>query len=77
MHLKLSAIAISILLASCGGGGSDGYFGGGNSGSGTTTPPTTPEAVKTNYHLVISSNKPSMLISGDIATITSVHDKNR
>lgn len=70
MHLKLSAIAISILLASCGGGGSDGYFEGGNSGSGTTTPPTTSEAVKTNYHLVISSNKPSMLISGDIATIT-------
>lgn len=34
MHLKLSAIAISILLASCGGGGSDGYYEGGS----TTTP---------------------------------------
>ncbi|NNP72930.1 hypothetical protein A7P53_10140 [Acinetobacter defluvii] len=35
--LKLSAIAISVLLASCGGGGSDGYYGGG--ADGTTTPP--------------------------------------
>lgn len=67
--LKLSAVAISILLASCGGGGSDGYFENNNTGGGSTTP-TTPEAVQTNYHLVISSNKPSLLVSGDTATIT-------
>lgn len=42
--LKLSAIAISILLASCGGGGSDGYFDGGSTGGGSTTTPTTPVA---------------------------------
>ena len=45
---KLSAIAISILLASCGGGGGDGYFGNNDStgsGSGTDTGTDTKQAV--------------------------------
>ncbi|MGR2922830.1 Ig-like domain-containing protein [Acinetobacter sp. 1125_18A] len=49
---KLSAIAISILLASCGGGGSDGYFNNGNNqgnngnnGTGTETPQVSAEVL--------------------------------
>jgi len=42
--LKLSTVALAVLLASCGGGGSDGYFpdknSGGNSSGGTVTSPT-------------------------------------
>ena len=46
LTLKLSAIATSILLASCGGGG--GYYGSTGSGSSSeTTNPSTGEAVKT------------------------------
>ena len=67
---KLSAIAISVLLASCGGGGSDGYYGGGNTGGGTGGEPTTPQPVATNYHLMISANKPSVVITGDTAVVT-------
>ena len=47
LTLKLSAIATSILLASCGGGGG-GYYGSTGSGSSSgTTNPSTGEAVKT------------------------------
>lgn len=67
--LKISAIAISILLASCGGGGG-GYFD--NQSNGTTDGGTitNPQPVATNYHMVIASNKPSLVVSGDTATIT-------
>ncbi|RZG74838.1 hypothetical protein EXU29_02940 [Acinetobacter wuhouensis] len=65
---KLSAIAISILLASCGGG--DGYYGksGSPAGDGDTT--TTPKPVATNYHIVMNSSKPTLNVIGDKATLT-------
>ena len=46
--LKLSAVSIAVLLASCGGGGSDGYYNQQSSGSSTdsSTNPNTGEAVK-------------------------------
>jgi hypothetical protein len=45
--LKLSAVALAVLLASCGGGGSDGYYNQQSSGStGSSTNPNTGEAVK-------------------------------
>ena len=68
---KLSAIAISILLASCGGGG-DGYFGKTDSTSGGGGTTTTPQPVATNYHIVISTNKPSIVISGNDTAIITV-----
>lgn len=50
--LKLSAIAISILLASCGGGGSDGYYNQNENttggGSGTDNGIETPVVAKLN-----------------------------
>ncbi|RZG77571.1 hypothetical protein [Acinetobacter sp. WCHAc060025] len=65
---KLSAIAISILLASCGGG--DGYYGksGSPAGDGDTT--TIPKPVATNYHIVMNSSKPTLNVIGDKATLT-------
>ena len=66
--LKLSAVAISILLASCGGGGSDGYFENNNTGGGSTTP-TTPEALKTSS-LKIELSKLSLAASNDTLNVT-------
>jgi hypothetical protein len=45
--LKLSTVALAVLLASCGGGGSEGYFNNNKgSGSSSSTNPSTGEAVK-------------------------------
>lgn len=44
--LKLSTVALAVLLASCGGGGSEGYFNNNDSGSSSSTNPSTGEAVK-------------------------------
>ncbi len=45
--LKLSAVALAVLLASCGGGGSEGYYNQQSSGStGSSNNPNTGEAVK-------------------------------
>lgn len=66
---KLSAIAISILLASCGGGG--GYYGKSDTpidGGGVTVP----QPVPTNYHIVMSTNKPAIVISGNDTAIITV-----
>ncbi|MGB8696179.1 hypothetical protein [Acinetobacter sp.] len=43
--LKLSTVALAVLLASCGGGGSEGYYNNG-SGNSSSTNPSTGEAVK-------------------------------
>ena len=69
---KLSAIAISILLASCGGGGSDGYFNQENNSSGSENgnETTTPKPVVTNYHIAINSSKPTLTVTGDTAILT-------
>lgn len=70
VSLKLSAIAISVLLASCGGGGSDGYFGGGDSGGTPTTPtnPTTPETA--NAELLSVGQSKSNLNAGTADSMT-------
>ena len=76
--LKLSTIALSILLASCGGGGSDGYFNQGdtvnngngnnsNNGGDTTTPPV--EETKDLY-ANFKASKTAMLLSGDTIVLT-------
>ena len=47
LGLKLSAVSLAVLLASCGGGGSDGYYNqGSSSGNSSSTNPSTGEAVK-------------------------------
>lgn len=65
--LQLTVLSTAIALAGCGGGGGD------NSFYGPKTPATgviTPVAVATNYHLVLTSNKPTMVSTGDSAVIT-------
>lgn len=47
LGLKLSAVSLAILLASCGGGGSEGYYNqGSSSGNSSSTNPSTGEVVK-------------------------------
>jgi hypothetical protein len=66
--LQLTALSTAIALAGCGGGG------GGFYGSSTPTAPTTPTtvtaAVATNYHIVLTTNKPTMVATGDTAVVT-------
>lgn len=70
LTMKLSAVALAVLLASCGGGGSDGYFnqGGNNngSGSGTDNGIETPVVAKlniTNVELVDSNNQKTTILN--------------
>jgi hypothetical protein len=70
---KATLLATMVSLAACGGGGSEGYYGGnsngtGGTGGGTTTP--IPNPVATNYHIVLSTNKPTLVATGDTAVIT-------
>ncbi|MEJ2900155.1 hypothetical protein [Acinetobacter sp. NS-4] len=46
ISLKLSTVALAVLLASCGGGGSEGYFNKQGSSSGNASNPSTGEEVK-------------------------------
>ena len=46
ISLKLSTVALAVLLASCGGGGSEGYFNKQGSTSGNASNPSTGEEVK-------------------------------
>ncbi len=69
--LQLTALSTAVALAGCGGGGGDDSF------YGPKTPTTTPTgggtgsaAVATNYHLVMTSSKTTMLVTGDTATVT-------
>ena len=77
--LKLSAVALAVLLASCGGGGSDGYFnnegssnnggstGGGNNG---TEDPSTPVEETKDIYANFKASKTAMLISGDTLVLS-------
>lgn len=77
--LKLSAIALAVLLASCGGGGSEGYFnnegssnnggstGGGNNG---TEDPSTPVEETKDLYANLKASKTAMLISGDTLVLS-------
>ncbi|MCH7392338.1 hypothetical protein [Acinetobacter dispersus] len=69
LTLKLSAVTVSVLLASCGGGG-DGYYGSTGSSSGNTDTPIVETPVATNYHIIITSSKPTLVTSGDSAVVT-------
>jgi hypothetical protein len=65
--LQLSALSTAIALTGCGGGG--GFY-----GPDTTTPTPTPGSsvpVATNYHIVLSSSKPTLVVTGDTAVITA------
>ncbi len=46
ISLKFSAVALAVLLASCGGGGSDGYYNTKGSTTGNALNPSTGEEVK-------------------------------
>ncbi|ATZ66386.1 hypothetical protein BSR56_02810 [Acinetobacter haemolyticus] len=79
LTLKLSAIAISILLASCGGGGSKGYYNndsgsnsgsGGNGGTGTDTGNGVVVPSSDSVFTVVTAEKPELLVSGDETEIT-------
>jgi hypothetical protein len=65
--LQLSALSTAIALSGCGGGG--GFYGPSGSTAAPTTGSTTP--VATNYHIVLSSSKPTMVVTGDTAVITA------
>lgn len=67
---KATLLAAMVSIAACGGGGSEGYYGGGTSGGSTGGGTTTPTPVATNYHLVLSTNKPTLVVTGDTAVVT-------
>lgn len=77
--LKLSIVALAVVLASCGGGGSEGYFNNGNSGgsaSGNNTgsmpndPEETPElATSSNSFTQLTASKTALLLEGDTTAI--------
>ncbi|ATO18662.1 hypothetical protein BS636_02780 [Acinetobacter sp. LoGeW2-3] len=76
LSTKLSVLTLALVLAGCGGGGSDGYYNngtgspstGGDSTDGETV--TNPDAVPTNYHILMSSDKPKLLVTGDTVVVT-------
>ena len=79
ISLKLSTVALAVLLASCGGGGSEGYFnnegssnnggstGGGNNG---TEDPSTPVEETKDIYANFKASKTAMLISGDTLVLS-------
>ncbi len=67
---QLTALSTALVLAGCGGGGGDGFYGSATPPTTTTPTPTTPVAVATNYHIILSSNKPTMIATGDTAVVT-------
>ncbi|CAB1218069.1 Ig-like domain-containing protein [Acinetobacter bouvetii] len=77
ISLKLSTVALAVLLASCGGGGSEGYFNKEGSSNGTTTggsttggSTTTPgETAPSASSLKIELSKLSMAASNDSITV--------
>lgn len=82
--LKLSTVALAVLLASCGGGGSEGYFNeqgsgstiGNGNGSGSGSEVTAPELSEKSF-IEIDSSQPTLNINGDKASITiRLTDKN-
>jgi len=70
--LQLTALSTAIALAGCGGGGGGGFYGpsGSTTPTGTGTGTGTTAATATNYHLVMTSSKTTMLVTGDTATVT-------
>lgn len=79
LTLKLSAIAVSIILASCGGGGDDGYYQNGssnsNSSSGSNNSGAQPAAATA---LKIELDKLSVAATNDTLTVTvRALDKNK
>ena len=78
MSLKISAVALAILLASCGGGGSEGYYNSGSSSGGSSgngengsTDPTTPVEETKELYGSFTASKTAMLISGDTVVLSA------
>lgn len=75
--LKLSAVALAVLLASCGGGGSEGYYNSdssnnsGSTGNGSDTGNGQGNTViSEKYFLEIQASKPTVDINGDEIDVT-------
>jgi len=70
MSLKLSAVALAVLLASCGGGGSEGYYNSGSSNGSGTGNDQGNTVVSEKYFLEIQSSKPALEVNGEDVDIT-------
>lgn len=71
LTLKLSAIAVSIMLASCGGGGSDGYYQNGSSNSNSSSGSNNSGSQQaTATALKIELDKLSVAATNDTLTVT-------
>lgn len=77
--LKLSTIALAVVLASCGGGGSEGYYNqeGSSSNNGSSTvggngseAPSTPVEETKDLYANFKVSKTAMLISGDTLVLS-------
>jgi len=67
-NLQLTALSAALALTGCGGGGG-GFYGSNSSTTGTGTSVVTP--VATNYHIVLTSSKPTIVVTGDTAVVTA------
>lgn len=79
MSLKLSAVALAVLLASCGGGGSEGYYNNGSSGGNNSNGSNgeTEVSLSEKSFIEINATQPTLNINGDQASITvRLSDKN-
>jgi hypothetical protein len=78
LTLKLSAIAVSIMLASCGGGGGDGYYQNGSSNSNSSSGNNSSSQQTTASALKIELDKLSVTATNDTLTVTiRALDKNK
>lgn len=65
-NLQLTALSAALALTGCGGGGGDNSFYGPNlPATGVVAP------VATNYHIALSSSKPTIVVTGDTAVVTA------
>ncbi|MCE6568217.1 hypothetical protein KSB39_08790 [Acinetobacter baumannii] len=78
LTLKLSAIAVSIMLASCGGGGGDGYYQNGSSNNSSSGSNNSGSQQATATALKIELDKLSVAATNDTLTVTvRALDKNK
>lgn len=66
-NLQLTALSAALALTGCGGGGGGGFYGPNSSANGTSVV----APVATNYHITLSSSKPTIVVTGDTAVVTA------